>query len=163
MPLKVRIQFVHALKALPAAQKEFTSRAIDVLGPVIDSQIGGGQSPVKGEGRYAQYQPSYEDKIDNEEGIIKGSDGQFYSGKRKRPVNLSVSGATRKSQSVKASGDGLTISYDSKIAVYLNGGTKKMTARPILPTRPGELFSNTITRLLNFIAYDAIDKILRRR
>ncbi len=162
MPLQIKLQFVHALTALPKAREEFNKLGIKTVGDEVQRQIESGQSPVAGKGRLERYQPSYEARIDAEEGIMKGSDGQLYSGKKKRPVNLSVSGLTLKSQQVKASGNGFSVSYDGKIADYLNYGTSRMVARPMLPTLIGQKFSNTVTRLLKENAQKAVDTILPR-
>ncbi len=162
MPLSIRLQFVHALKALPLAQAEFNKLGINIVGDEVARQTAAGLSPVKGAQRFERYQPSYEDRIDAEGGIMKGSDGEFYTGKKKRPVNLSVSGKTLKTLEVKAKDDGFQVSYDSLIADYLNYGTSRMVARPMLPALIGQKFSNTITRLLNLNAQKSVDKILPR-
>ncbi len=161
MPLKVSINTVAMLRTFPEIQRQFNADVTESLGDELDKQIKAGLSPVAGEGRFKDYSDSYKDAIDRNEGVMKGSDGGFWTEKKKRPVNLSVSGAMLKSRVIKTQGNTVKVTYGSKIAGYHNEGNDKLPRRALLPTGMGEKFSTTITRFLVGRARIIVDKILK--
>ena len=135
------------------------------LSELVDFEIGKGKSPVKGVGRFEAYSDVYLDRIEEEGGIIKGTDGKLNIGKRKRPVNLSVSGTMRKSLTLKKGAwwnqRQILLYYKSKFAKYHDGGNLAIPRRPMLPTKEGEEFSRTITKFLKIAAIDAIRRVAK--
>jgi hypothetical protein len=117
----------------------------------IKSSIKRGVSPVKGFGRFVKYSQVYRDAIKSKR----------YSkfAKRVRPVNLKLSGELLKSLLVKITKPGISISFDNKLADIHNreGAGKSKTVRRILPTKPGEQFSRSITTRLK----EVLDRVAR--
>lgn len=72
-------------------------------------------------------------------------------GKVKSPVNMSVRGEMLKTLSSKATNDYTDIFFKSPIAKFHNdlGAGKSKVIRPLLPTKPGQRFSDLINRKLN--------------
>lgn len=161
MPLKVTIRTAAMLRSFPAIQAAFNKDIETTLGPELEQQITSGLSPVAGVGRFPDYSDSYKDEIERSDGVIKGTDGQFWTGKKLRPVNLKVSGAMLKSLRIKAMVETVKVTFLSKFAAYHDGGNPHIPRRPLLPTGPGEKFSNTITRFLVGRAKIIVAKILK--
>lgn len=105
----------------------------------ILERIAKGISPVKGQGRFKQYSPSYLKQIK------KGK----YPGKGKRPVNLYLSGDMIKSFYVTPITRGFKIGFKDIKAWYHNdtgpGGNRKFLRR-LLPTISGENFTRSIIK-----------------
>ena len=148
-------------KFLKKSQKNFGILAKPVIGKAIDRNIEAGISPVKGGGRFKKYSDSYKDQIEENEGIIMGSDGNLNIGKRPRPVNLFVSGKARKSLKVKRTAKGVTVKYKSKIMGFHNAGAGSLPRRAVIP-KDGEKFTRKITKLLKFLAIKSVAKAKKR-
>ena len=148
---------------LSAAQKdidEFKKRAkkelVDVYKKEITESIERGVSPVKGQGRFQNYSDSYKEAIED------GRYSRFT--KRKRPVNLKLSGQLLKSLFVKVSRKGLIIGFDNKLAdIHNNKGVgKSKTVRRMLPTEEGEEFSRSITTRVREVLDRVAQNIFKR-
>src|SRR3990167_930422 len=163
MPVKIKFILAAMKEAMPKARKIFNEGTLSKLGDELNRQIKGGQSPVKGIGRYQDYSDSYKGAIDSSGGIMRGTDGKLSSGKRKRPVNLFVSGAMQESQRLKETEGGkVKVSYGSKFAGYHNSGNANLPRRPLLPSQDGEDFSRTISKFLFDIAKKAISIVTKK-
>ncbi len=163
MPLKISINTVAMLKDLPAIREKFNQDLKQTLPEELIRTIKSGTSPVRGEGRFEDYSDSYKDTITRDEGVVKGSDGGFWTGKRLRPVNLFVSGRALGSLVVAAAGDLVKVSFSSKILKYHNDGMGHNPRRAVLPDWPGSKFSTTVTRFIVGRAKVYVDKILRNK
>lgn len=121
----------------------------------IRKDIDGGRSPVKGKGRFQKYSDSYRQAIDS---------GRYseYS-KRKRPVNMKLSGDMMKSFSARAFRDRILIKFDSFLADIHNrrGAGKSKTVRRLLPTRSGETFNQSIQRDVREVLTRLANKIFK--
>lgn len=105
----------------------------------ITRSIERGVSPVKGQGRFEGYSDYYLEQI-------KAGEYKEY-GKKKRPVNLKLTGELLKSLIVEVTSKGLSIMFTSPLAYKHNtkGVGRKNTRRRMLPTEEGEEFSRSIT------------------
>lgn len=148
--MTTKIDFSDAKKDIANFKKKGKSALKDVYKKEIVESIERGVSPVKGQGRFQQYSESYKDAIS------AGRYSRF--AKRKRPVNLKLSGDLLKSIFVKVTNKGLLIGFDNKLADIHNnrGAGKSKAVRRMLPTKEGEEFSRSITirarEVLNRIA-----------
>lgn len=163
MPVKIKYKLAAIKEAMPKARLEFIKTTLAGLGEEINAEVSAGKSPVAGYGRFKDYSEGYKEHIQENEGIIKGSDGKWNTGKRIRPVNLFVSGKMQKSQKVKEKNGIIEVSYSSPLAQYHNTGTTRgLPARPILPSDKGDLFSRTITKYLYENIKKAIYKVIKK-
>ncbi len=162
MPVKIKFRLAAMKEAMPKAKEVFNNLASFKLGQEVNREISSGKSPVQGVGRFKDYSDSYKDAIEENEGIMRGTDGKLWSGKRVRPVNLFVSGTMQKSQRITEKDGKIQLSYTSKFAVYHNVGTLKMPRRPMLPTDKGETFSRSITKFLYDTAKKAIYLVIKK-
>ncbi len=161
MPLKVKIDTEKMNKYLPDARKTFAHWMIsEDAGGEINRQIQSGLSPVEGVARYKEYSDSYKRYIEENDGVVKGTDGKWNTGKRIRPVNLYVSGTMLGSQVVTNNDDRINIKYTSKFAGYHNDGGGNLPKRPLLPTQLGSKFSRTLTRFILDIAKRSVNLII---
>jgi hypothetical protein len=115
------------------------SKLPEVIKESILGKIAKGISPVRGIGRFKKYSQSYRDAIGR--GV--------YTGKRKRPVNLKLSGDMINSFYVRAFKDGFKVGFTDEKADYHNRtgpGGKKSARRRLLPTRRGSRFTKSIIR-----------------
>ncbi len=163
MPVKISINTVAMLKDLPAIQDQFNADLEETLAPELIRTIKGGTSPVRGEGRFDDYSDSYKDTITRDEGVIKGTDGGYWTGKKLRPVNLFVSGAALGTLLVKTAGKVLKVSFSSKILKYHNDGAGHNPRRAVLPDWPGAKFSTTVTRFIVGRAKVYVDRVLKNK
>jgi hypothetical protein len=120
-------------------EKNASRAAAQILKDQILFDIAGGRSPVEGKGRFQKYSKRYIDQIDK--------DPLFQAlGKRKRPVNMKLSGQMLSSLSVDVVGNKLRISFSDEVADYHNrqGAGKSKVIRRLLPTNEGERFNRNI-------------------
>ena len=137
---KVKVDFSEALAQID----KFTTLGARVAGAEFEKQIvreiSEGRSPVKRTGgRYAPYSASYKLAID------KGRYSNF--NKRKRPVNLILSGKLLKSIFSRPIGKNkIVIGFDNFLADIHNrqGAGKSKVVRRMLPTNEGETFTDSI-------------------
>ena len=136
---KVRTDFKDAKKQIEEFRRKSKPELRKVLKEEIVGSIERGVSPVKGFGRFPTYSSSYKDAIDS------GRYRQF--SKRKRPVNLKLTGQLLKSFFVRISKRGIQLGFDNKLADIHNnrGAGKSKTVRRMLPTQEGEDFNRSIT------------------
>lgn len=137
---KVKVKFKDLS---PSRKKKIVSkiqrRLPDKIEDIILERIAKGISPVVHQGRFKKYSQSYLKQIAN---------GR-YPGKKKRPVNLYLTGEMIRSFFVKPSGKGFKIGFRDKKAYYHNEtgpGGKREYLRRLLPTIPGENFTKSIIR-----------------
>ena len=147
-------------KALKADIEKYQSKAKEeakqYLEKEIPAEILGGRSPVKGFGRFARYSDTYLEQIKN---------GKYKEyGKKKRPVNLKLTGELLKSFFVKVTSRGLEMGFDNELADIHNrkGAGKSGTARRMLPTNPGESFNRSITNGLEELLVKLAKKIFNK-
>jgi hypothetical protein len=114
----------------------------------LKSTIASGNSPVKGNGRFVGYSPSYT------EAIKKGR----YPGKKLRPVNLTLSGAMMRSLIYRPTKGGFVIYFTNKLAKIHSeqGAGKSRVIRKVMPSDK-EQFKPAITRESDVI----VNKILK--
>jgi hypothetical protein len=138
---------------------EFANQGGEPPRAEIKKLIEAGISPVEGVGRFKGYSESYTEQIKSRK--ARDEDGKIQSGKRIRPVNLTLSGKLLKSLKVKALGNKIQISFNRKtksgddLAKIINDG-----GRRILPTERGERFHRSITKKFIEIASKIIRKYL---
>lgn len=154
-------------------QKKFRDTMAKTVGAKINDTIAQGRTPVKGgASRFQEYSASYKRQIEENDGVIRGTDGRLNTGKRVRPVNLFVSGDMLKSQKVEKTPKGVAVSYSKRVdgkniaAVHNNGDpSRNLPARRILPTKRGEEFSrevkNHITGTAKKLVIRTVQKINR--
>lgn len=126
----------------------------------IKSNVERGSSPIKGNGKFPAYKPSYKKAIE------RGYYREF--GKAVEPVNLTLSGKFLQDlrKVTPRSGDasvevGFATQYGKKLEDGHRRGVKGQRKRPIIPKR-GEQFKNPIVRLVKNIALKAIKKGLQK-
>ena len=148
---RVRTDFRQARKDIERYKRNAKAELKVETHKEIVKSIERGVSPVKGFGRFVKYSRVYRDAIKSKR----------YSkfAKRVRPVNLKLSGELLKSLLVKITKPGISISFDNKLADIHNreGAGKSKTVRRILPTKPGEQFSRSITTRLK----EVLDRVAR--
>lgn len=146
--------------------------------PEILKEIEGGRPPVKGLKRYQGYSKSYIDAIEGKatfrtnkltKGVFKITDPdkvwdytekfRLY-GKRKRPVNLKVTGQLLASLKAESNKSDVKIWFDDELFDIHNnkGAGKSKTIRRMLPTKQGETFSRSITLRIREIVGDLAKK-----
>lgn len=141
------------------AAKEWGQLARELAKAAIINEIKSGKSPVKGGGnntggksRFKGYSDSYEDAIDN---------GRYSEhGKRKRPVNLTLTGKMLKSIKDRGTKNGFVIWFSDEKAKYHNeeGAGKSRVIRQMLPL-PGQQFSRTITQQIEKLYVSIFESI----
>lgn len=144
------------------------------IGKIIVDQIKKGISPVEGQGKYQKYSESYLaaiKRVRNKENKIKRQakknkteavlDPNIFSGKRKSPVSLFLTGKMLGSIETSKIATGIRIAFKDKKAEYHNEGSEKLPRRAMLPLKGGE-FSQLIQRKITKSARDAIKKLTRR-
>lgn len=159
MPVKIKgIQAIDLLD-LPRIKRDFFKETNRFIARLIVSFIKKGISPVQAGGkdprgssgrlRYQKYSDSYTDAM--------GS-GKL-SQKKKRPVNLTLTGKMLKSIRVKSSSDALEVSFTDEKAIYHDvlGAGKSKTIRRMLP-HDGEDFNPRIRRKI----VDALNKVIKK-
>lgn len=136
---KVKVDFGDAVRQITS----FSNNGIRVVGAELEKQvvkeISEGRSPVKSKGRFFKYSASYRRAID------RGRYSDF--NKRKRPVNLKLSGQLLNSIFSRPIGrNKLLLGFDNKLADIHNrqGAGKPKVVRRMLPTKEGETFTDTI-------------------
>lgn len=137
-------------------QKEALKEAKDYLQEEIPKEILGGRSPVKGFGRFPKYSPLYLEQIKS------GKYAEY--AKKKRPVNLKLTGELLKSFFVKVKSNGLELGFDNELADIHNrkGAGKSKTVRRMLPTNQGESFNRSITNGLEELLVKLAKKIFNK-
>lgn len=123
-------------KAILLAKEEWQNEAPPLTIMNIKNMIQSGNSPVRGNGRFATYSPSYK------KAIRKGK----YPGKTIRPVNLTLSGKMMRSLIHKKTKAGFTIYFTDKLAKIHSqlGAGKSKTIRKVMPGS-GESFKKSVT------------------
>lgn len=139
---RVRTNFKQSKRDIKRFKTQARAEAEIVMKKEITESIERGVSPVKGFGRFVKYSQAYLKQIKN---------GRFSGlNKKRRPVNLKLTGQLLRSLKITATKLGLKISFDNKLADIHNrkGAGKSKTVRRILPTKKGEQFSRSITMRL---------------
>lgn len=154
---KVKVDLSDAFKDFKSF-KDAGIRIIETeLKDEIIREISEGRSPVKkAGGRFKKYSVSYSKAID------KGRYSQF--NKRKRPVNLRLSGKLLRSIfSRKKNGSTLIIGFNNFLADIHNrqGAGKSRAVRRMLPTERGETFTDSIIFALGVKLRRAAKKFFR--
>jgi hypothetical protein len=136
----VKVDFSEGFRQIKKFSGLGTAMAEDFLKEEIVKEISEGRSPVKrAGGRFKAYSPSYKKAID------KGRYSQF--NKRKRPVNLRLSGELLKSiYTEPISKTKFRIGFRDSLAKIHNslGAGKSKVVRRMLPTKQGETFTDNI-------------------
>jgi hypothetical protein len=158
---KVKVDFSGAEKdfnnfkriAAKALQQELKKEVIDSLNRGI--------SPVKGEGRLVKYSDSYLEAIKKKR--VYADDGRIVTTKKKRPVNLKLTGKLHESIFSYIRGNSIVLGFKNKLADIHNrlGAGKAGTIRRILPTKEGEVFSRSITTSLREVLEKIANRIFR--
>lgn len=153
---KVKTDFKDAKNKIRKFKLKAKGRIVRTMEKEIIKSIERGVSPVKGEGRFDGYSQSYLDSI-------KAGTHSKYS-KRKRPVNLKLSGKLLKSFFIKVTSKGIKLGFDNKLADIHNrkGAGKSKAVRRMLPTNSGEEFSRSITTRLKEVLDDVAKTIFKK-
>ena len=149
----VRIIKANLNKNFRKVKKEWVKESKDILKGEIIKAMSTGRSPVKGEGRYDKYSPSYLKRIKEKK----------IPGKKARPVNLKVTGKLHRSIRVRETLRGMTVFFTSRLAKIHSelGAGKSKVIRKIFPKKgTAEEFSRVITRKLRKILRDKSKKLL---
>jgi hypothetical protein len=137
---KVKVDFKDGFGKIKQFSQLGAKTAADELKKEVVESISRGVSPVKRSGgRYKKYSTSYRQAIDN------GYYSEF--NKRKRPVNLRLSGDLLKSIYTRLiSKTRIEIGFNDELADIHNrqGAGKSKTVRRMLPTEEGETFTDSI-------------------
>lgn len=109
-------------------KKEFRDAILDLISKGI--------SPVKGERRFMPYSESY----------LEAIAADRYPNKKKRPVNLELTGKMLDSLYIRANKDAVEIGFTDPKAEFHNtlGAGKKKAIRRLLPTNGGEVFTKVL-------------------
>lgn len=136
----VKVDFSEGFKQIRKFSSLGTSMAAEVLKEEVVKEISEGRSPVKrAGGRFRAYSASYKKAID------KGRYNQF--NKRKRPVNLRLSGKLLESiYTEPISKTKFRLGFRDSLAKIHNslGAGKSKVVRRMLPTKQGETFTDNI-------------------
>jgi hypothetical protein len=136
----VKVDFREGFKAISKFGEQGTKAAALELKNQVVKEISEGRSPVaRAGGRFQKYSDSYQNAID------KGYYSKF--NKRKRPVNLRLSGRLLKSIYTRTlDKNRVRIGFADQLADIHNrqGAGKSKVVRRMLPTNEGEKFTNTI-------------------
>jgi phage gpG-like protein len=148
---KVKINLSNVRKKLGKLKEAALPTIERTLEIEILKNIKSGVSPVKGQGFFVPYSKSYTDAI------IAGRYRKF--GKRRRPINLTLSGDLLDSFFIKAGEKKITLGFTNELAEIHNtlGASKKKVIRRLLPTESGEKFNDSI----EFRVREAVRKALR--
>jgi len=121
----------------------------------IIQEIEGGRSPVKRKGRFQKYSDSY----------LKAIESGRFENKRKRPVNLKLSGDLLKSLQTFVRNKILIIRFDNSLADIHNrrGAGKSKVVRRMLPTESGETFNESIQRDVREVLKRLASKIFKTK
>ena len=137
---KVKVDFSEGFAQIKKFTEVGARSAAEVLKEEIVKDISRGISPVKrAGGRFKPYSTTYKKAID------RGQYRQF--NKRKRPVNLRLSGELMKSiYSEVISRNKIRIGFNNFLADIHNrqGAGKSRVVRRMLPTNQGETFTDNI-------------------
>lgn len=167
MPAKIKFsrpqkRFI-ALSLSERAKPIFHRLVKKFIKEVIRDSIESGRSPVNkggvkpkgssGKLRYKEYSTSYKDAMGT--GKLKN--------KKKRPVNLTVTGKMLNSLKAKVGKDAVTVWFSSPIAKYHNdlGASKKKVIRRMLPMGDEEFNAGIRKRLLK--ALENAIKIVKKQ
>ena len=154
---KVKVDFSQGLGQI----KQFSSQGVRVAGEELQKQvvreISEGRSPVKrAGGRFQGYSQSYKKAID------KGRYKQF--NKRKRPVNLKLSGQLLKSIFVIPKGaNRIILGFNNRLADIHNrqGAGRSKVVRRMLPTNEGETFTDNVVLAVGRRLRKVADRIFK--
>jgi hypothetical protein len=153
--MSVKVDFKDAEKDFQRFKRTAGRVLRNKLEEEVIASLNRGVSPVKGEGRLVKYSDSYLDAIKNKR----------YSkfGKRKRPVNLKLTGKLHESIFSYIRGNSIVLGFKNKLADIHNrlGAGKAGTIRRILPTKEGEVFSRSITTSLREVLEKIANRIFR--
>lgn len=139
---KVKVKIGGIKKFIPNLNNAIRTESFKELVELIKSTIQKGLSPVAQIGRFIRYSESYRESIERGWKATREKNGQ------KSPVNMTLSGDMIRSLSDKPGQKGRSLGFTDKKAVYHDetGAGKSKVIRRLLPTRPGETFSNLINR-----------------
>jgi len=137
--VRVRTDFSKAFAKLDLAPKVIAEQTAPVYKSAILKEIQRGVSPVRGEGAFKVYSPSYKKAI---------RAGRAYPKTSIRPVNLTVSGQLLNSYYDRVTNGKLLIGFDDDLFDIHNrrGAGKSKVKRRMLPTESGERFNRAITQ-----------------
>lgn len=155
MPLKIKtsIDFSNVKKKLIRYQSESIKAVQREIGPLILNDIKNGRSPVQGFVRFQKYSESYLSSIKS---------GRYaFLDKKKRPVNLTLSGVLLESLKIDSTDKQIEISFTDELFNIHNskGAGKSKVIRRMLPTNEGEFFNKSITLRIREILSEVKNKI----
>ncbi len=154
---KVKVDFSEGFGRIKELATKGARVAADALQEEIIREISEGRSPVaKTPRRLVKYSNSYRNAID------KGRYTKF--NKRKRPVNLKLSGKLHESIFAKPIGKTrIRLGFNNFLADIHNrqGAGRSKTVRRMLPTNPGENFTNNILIAVGIKLRRLANQILR--
>lgn len=128
---------------LPAAQNQFGKELKKDIIDIIISEYNKGTSPVKG----GAFNP-YKKKKDGSKSTVKDT------GALHKSLRIIIR-KTRKSV-------GIVIGEGLKYARYLQDGTEKMAARPLLPEKISQKFKKGVIDKINKAARIAVEKAVKK-
>ena len=149
---KVKVDLRQARKDIEKFKRVAKAKLSVQMHKEITESISRGVSPVKGEGRFVKYSIAYLRQI---------AAGRYrHNGKKRRPVNLKLTGELLRSLFVRVTKRGLSISFDNKLADIHNrlGAGKSKVIRRMLPTNSGEQFNRRITKRL----FEIMDRLAKQ-
>jgi len=160
---KTKIDVRDLKKMLDSASDAVTKDAADAVGDLtvalMKDRISKGLSPIEGRGRFERYKnpKSYPDKVREE-----------FPDKRRRPVNLKLSGKFLDALKSKSSpsGNKITIgffdSYGRKLEQGHRDGANGQPERPVIP-EGGELLAKSIRLSIIRLFEQSVRKYLKQR
>ncbi len=167
MALKIRVDDSKAVKELKEISKISSLKTLNkkerlsVGKAIIKSMkqlIAKGISPIKGKKRFKGYK--------NPDSGYPSTVKRKHPSKKKRPVNLKLSGAFLKSLLVKNKAKGLLIGFFSSLSKKKEKGHRQRAggqpSRPIIPSSSEDFSSKTLqdgTKLLKKIVISKIKKV----
>lgn len=184
MAAKIDVNFKKLKRFLPKIKKQFNKKAPSILVESIKADLESGVSPVKGYGRFKPYSKSYKQQIDGKVRFFTNSNGKIvalkaktrgrgrfrffdskFTGKKKSPVNMKLSGDMIKSLKAKKGflKGSIKVSISDKKADYHNrrGAGKSKVVRRLLPSNPGEKFNRRITLNIEDLLIDIVNNAIR--
>lgn len=165
------------------------SNAGDVLEKEVVGTIKKGNSPVQGFRRFPKYSESYRDQIRGKAAFFTKNGkviplkkqgrrktptnslidklNEDLKGKKRSPVNLTVTGEMLKSffvrAKLKARSVIFTVGFADEVAEFHNEGKGNLPVRRMIPTGSGETFKRVITRRVNKIFQRIVDRVAKRQ
>ncbi len=162
----IKVEFDFYKKTLKAVNSSSTKNALgEVLRKEVLDFIEEGISPIKGRGKFKGYKVDRGGGSDNPR-AYPNSVKKKYPRKRKRPINLELSGKFLKALTYKKTKEGIKFGFfgmnddiRDKYETHNLGLDKYVPKRKFLPTVDGEEYSLDITKALE----KTLDEILRKK